>query len=97
MGRTTFGVEENLAVDQRPQFTGFLENRYHQSVFMWLHRSRWLDSTALCSGKVRPERLRLTEGSMKRHAQKEDKRRFFSNMTTVLPLLGLVGGDGATC
>ncbi len=58
---------------------------------MWLRRFLWLDTTRWCSGKAQPERLLLTRGIMKRYAQKKDKSGFFVNMTTVLPLLGLVG------
>ncbi len=62
-------------------------------MFMWRRRFPWPDITALCSGKVRPEGLRLTGGRMERYAQQEGKRGFFITMTKVLSPSGLVGNQ----
>jgi hypothetical protein len=60
-------------------------------MFMSLQPSPWPDTTKLCSGEVRPARSRLTGGSRERCVQRDYKRGFSINMTTVLVFLGLVG------
>ena len=44
---------------------------------MCLKPSPWLDTTKLCWGKVRPERLRLTGASMERYVQEGGQKGLF--------------------
>ena len=60
---------------------------------MWRQPSPWPDTTKLCSGEG--QEIWLTEGQTVRYAQKQENRGFFINVTTVLPLSGLMGGDTA--
>jgi hypothetical protein len=56
----------------------------------------WLDITAQRSGDEHGREKCLTEPRGMRYAQKKDKAGFFTNLTTVLSLSGLLGGARAT-
>jgi len=62
-------------------------------MFMWRRRFPWPDTTRLCLDNRPRQGFCLNGGSVMMYVQKQPKAGFFSNVTTILPPPGLVGGD----
>lgn len=58
---------------------------------MWRRHSPWLNITVLCSGEDDEDML-VDTGTYGEVGSRMGERGFFSNVTTVLPLPGLVRG-----